>query len=313
MGAADYQVSLRGLENESKAEALKQVHHRSATRLKDLCFQNGGIYIKLGQHLAQLVPPPKLRQIPARRRSPSVVVWNWMSGGDRGNRQQHPAFVKFLTVGFECVCVMVVASRLMQQPPPPRWVWLVYVLNRKMCDCIKEGICRENLIYEGKVVTALRGRSLRIHAHRMALCYPPPIPAPSVSHTNRCTCKGRAQNRNALEICQCTGTMQHRRWLLLSNELSLRKSGCYEQEHLLPEEYVEVMRQHMLDKCPASPWPEVERTLTRELGSPPSVLFAAIDVEPLASASLAQVLQFSAEPVTCSNLQGTVCRVRYIV
>lgn len=85
---------------------------------------------------------------------------------------------------------------------------------------------------------------------------------------------------------------------------SHRRHWGYEQEHLLPEEYVEVMRQYMLDKCPTSPWREVERTLTRELGSPPSALFAAIDVEPIASASLAQVRDLAAVPGTCSNQQA---------
>ena len=55
--AFDYQYSLWGLEPDSKAwtEAKKATHLRSANRLQELCFRNGGIYIKLGQHIAQLV------------------------------------------------------------------------------------------------------------------------------------------------------------------------------------------------------------------------------------------------------------------
>lgn len=32
-----------------------EVHCRSAQRIQELCFRNGGIYIKLGQHISQLV------------------------------------------------------------------------------------------------------------------------------------------------------------------------------------------------------------------------------------------------------------------
>lgn len=52
---ADYKFSTQGLEGDSYAEALKKCHERSAFKLQRLCFANGGIYIKLGQHVAQLV------------------------------------------------------------------------------------------------------------------------------------------------------------------------------------------------------------------------------------------------------------------
>ena len=52
---ADYKFSLRGLDDESYQKALKDCHERSAFKLQKLCFANGGIYIKLGQHVAQLV------------------------------------------------------------------------------------------------------------------------------------------------------------------------------------------------------------------------------------------------------------------
>lgn len=52
----DYLVTLYGIpEGSAKMEdARHQVHVRNAERLKNLCFKNGGIYIKLGQHIGQL-------------------------------------------------------------------------------------------------------------------------------------------------------------------------------------------------------------------------------------------------------------------
>lgn len=53
----DYQYSLSGLPegSEERLKAKHEVHLRSASKLQELCFQNGGIYIKLGQHIGQLV------------------------------------------------------------------------------------------------------------------------------------------------------------------------------------------------------------------------------------------------------------------
>lgn len=53
----DYEYSLLGLAEGSreKAEVKHEVHLRSAQKLQELCFKNGGIYIKLGQHIGQLV------------------------------------------------------------------------------------------------------------------------------------------------------------------------------------------------------------------------------------------------------------------
>ncbi|KAL5991454.1 hypothetical protein ACLOJK_012363 [Asimina triloba] len=54
--AFDYEYSLWGLPEGSAeySKAKHEVHLRAARRLRDLCFQNGGIYIKLGQHIGQL-------------------------------------------------------------------------------------------------------------------------------------------------------------------------------------------------------------------------------------------------------------------
>lgn len=61
------------------------------------------------------------------------------------------------------------------------------------------------------------------------------------------------------------------------------------QDHLLPEEYVLTMRQHMLDKCPVSSYAEVRQIIQEDLGAPPDVLFQQFSQTPIASASLAQV------------------------
>ncbi|KAH9329899.1 hypothetical protein KI387_002007, partial [Taxus chinensis] len=54
--AFDYEYSLWGLPEGSieRTKAKHEVHLRCANRLQELCFRNGGIYIKLGQHIGQL-------------------------------------------------------------------------------------------------------------------------------------------------------------------------------------------------------------------------------------------------------------------
>ncbi|CAD7704627.1 unnamed protein product [Ostreobium quekettii] len=51
---ADYQWSLRGADGADRAWIMHECHARSAQKLLELCFANGGIYIKLGQHVGQL-------------------------------------------------------------------------------------------------------------------------------------------------------------------------------------------------------------------------------------------------------------------
>ncbi len=51
----DYKLSLRGKTGAEREEALELCHARGARRMMELCFANGGIYIKLGQHVGQMV------------------------------------------------------------------------------------------------------------------------------------------------------------------------------------------------------------------------------------------------------------------
>ncbi|GMH04203.1 hypothetical protein Nepgr_006042 [Nepenthes gracilis] len=52
----DYEYSLWGLPEGSveRSKVKHEVHCRSANKLQELCFSNGGIYIKIGQHIGQL-------------------------------------------------------------------------------------------------------------------------------------------------------------------------------------------------------------------------------------------------------------------
>lgn len=50
----DYIFSLRGLQAEEREAAKRECHQRGANKLLEVCFKNGGIYIKLGQHLGML-------------------------------------------------------------------------------------------------------------------------------------------------------------------------------------------------------------------------------------------------------------------
>ncbi|HMU40458.1 MAG TPA: AarF/UbiB family protein [Pseudomonadota bacterium] len=57
---------------------------------------------------------------------------------------------------------------------------------------------------------------------------------------------------------------------------------------LFPERYVREF-QKCLDRVPPEPWEVVRATLTNALGKPPEQVFATLNPEPLASASIAQV------------------------
>ncbi|XP_020274173.1 putative ABC1 protein At2g40090 isoform X2 [Asparagus officinalis] len=54
--ALDYEYSMWGFQEGTIewSKAKHQVHSRCARRIQELCFRNGGIYIKLGQYISQL-------------------------------------------------------------------------------------------------------------------------------------------------------------------------------------------------------------------------------------------------------------------
>ena len=51
---SDYTWSLWGVEGEARKAKLEELHWRNAKRLRDVFNANGGVYIKFGQHLAQM-------------------------------------------------------------------------------------------------------------------------------------------------------------------------------------------------------------------------------------------------------------------
>ncbi|XP_044983814.1 calcium-dependent protein kinase 4-like [Hordeum vulgare subsp. vulgare] len=67
--AFDYHYSLWGLQPDSPAwlSAKRDAHLRAANRLQDLCFLNGDIYIKLGQHIVQLEYVQTMRESMLKR------------------------------------------------------------------------------------------------------------------------------------------------------------------------------------------------------------------------------------------------------
>ncbi|KAG1895528.1 ABC1 family-domain-containing protein [Suillus fuscotomentosus] len=60
-GAIDYKLTLARTytSEEERLEAVSQCHVRSATKVLNALLANGGIYIKLGQHIASLIVLPK--------------------------------------------------------------------------------------------------------------------------------------------------------------------------------------------------------------------------------------------------------------
>jgi len=76
-----------------------------------------------------------------------------------------------------------------------------------------------------------------------------------------------------------------------SKSLALAADACLLnlQDYILPIEYVNTMRDYMLDKCPVSSYKDIAEVIEEDLGRKPEELFASIEQVPIASASLAQV------------------------
>ncbi|XVF40740.1 hypothetical protein PTKIN_Ptkin01aG0139000 [Pterospermum kingtungense] len=80
-------------------------------------------------------------------------------------------------------------------------------------------------------------------------------------------------------------------------ELCFRNGGIYiklgqhigQLEYLVPDEYVQTMRESMLNRCPVSSYDQVCEVFKKELGATPEKIFIEFDPKPIASASLAQV------------------------
>ncbi|KAL3365451.1 hypothetical protein AABB24_010537 [Solanum stoloniferum] len=89
----------------------------------------------------------------------------------------------------------------------------------------------------------------------------------------------------------------HMRGARRLEELCFRNGGIYiklgqhlgQLEYLVPEEYVCIMRESMLNKCPHSSYDQVHEVIKKELGGAPDEIFDEFDPVPIASASLAQV------------------------
>ncbi|XP_060178681.1 putative ABC1 protein At2g40090 [Lycium barbarum] len=89
----------------------------------------------------------------------------------------------------------------------------------------------------------------------------------------------------------------HMRGARKLEELCFRNGGIYiklgqhlgQLEYLVPEEYVRIMRESMLNRCPHSSYDQVHEVVKKELGGAPDEIFDEFDPVPIASASLAQV------------------------
>lgn len=79
------------------------------------------------------------------------------------------------------------------------------------------------------------------------------------------------------------------RVLLKSSALAANAFLLNLQDYILPIEYVNTMRDYMLDKCPVSSYKDIAEVIEEDLGRKPEELFASIEQVPIASASLAQV------------------------
>src|SRR5437016_13417381 len=76
--------------------------------------------------------------------------------------------------------------------------------------------------------------------------------------------------------------------LLFLGYCSVSKKPTCERPDLLPPVYIRILAP-LQDRMPPRSWSEIEKAITRELGRPPPDVFAQIEREPVAAASIAQV------------------------
>lgn len=55
--------------------------------------------------------------------------------------------------------------------------------------------------------------------------------------------------------------------------------GCLLQEYMVPDEYVKIMSQSMLNKCPVSSYDQVCEVVKKELGGAPEEVSAIIVIK----------------------------------
>ena len=122
-----------------------------------------------------------------------------------------------------------------------------------------------------------------------ALMYSPPIRRALLTLAQLLVMARRYLSRRLAGEAQLAGPVELR-------ELFVRLGPTYikfgqliaSSNGLFPERYVREF-QKCLDRVPPEPWAVVKQTLTQALGRPPEQVFASIEEQPLASASIAQV------------------------
>lgn len=67
--------------------------------------------------------------------------------------------------------------------------------------------------------------------------------------------------------------------------------GLVSMSHILPKEYIDTLK-CLQDKCLKRESDELNRIFIEDFGEPPSQIFASFEKEPIAAASIAQVIIF---------------------